>query len=680
MCGICGVVGIERPELAEEITRRMMGALVHRGPDEDGLLLAPSAALGMRRLSIIDLPGGHQPVFNETGDVGVVFNGEIYNFPQLRKTLEARGHLFRTHSDTEVIVHAYEEWGEQCLCELRGMFGIAIWDARASGTSGEAARRARIFLARDRLGIKPLYYAATGGALLFSSEVRSLLASGRIEPRLSPDSLEAYLTFGSVVEPSTLVEGIFSLPPGHFLAFTADAPPGKPSPKPYWIYSDAVLQKEGPKPKTLKEAAKLLRPLLEETVRDHLLADVPLGVFLSSGLDSTSLVALASRVQSDLHTFTVVFPEQLYSEAKISRETAKHFKTRHEEILLSPDTLVAQLDDAVRSLDQPTMDGLNTYFVSRAARQGGLKVALSGLGSDEIFGGYSTFESTPRAAFVAGLGRWIPGPFRRFTAGAAVRIAAGDAVRKAAAAWRSPRDFPHAYYFTRLLFTPSRVRRLLSPYLESEKYSREREYPWRIRMHETARQAGGLDSFTAVSCFELQSYMVNTLLRDTDSASMANSLEVRVPFLDHRLVEFVGRLPRSAKYTSGVPKSLLVEALADVLPDDVVGQSKRTFTLPWEVWLRGSLGVRLSQDLANITPPLREYLNARAVRGAWQNFVIGQTNWSRPWSLYVLNEWVRHHVTEAANIAVSARVSTPVSRVEAVHNAAASATASNPRP
>jgi asparagine synthase (glutamine-hydrolysing) len=671
MCGICGVIGIERTELAEEITRRMMGALVHRGPDEDGLLVAPSAALGMRRLSIIDLPGGHQPVFNEKGDVAVVFNGEIYNFPQLRKILEARGHTFRTHSDTEVIVHAYEEWGEKCLRELRGMFAIAIWDARSCGTSGEAARRARIFLARDRLGIKPLYYAAADGALLFSSEVRSILASGRLQPRLSPDSLEAYLTFGSVSEPSTIVEGIFSIPPGHSLSFSADAPPQKPSPQPYWVFSDAALQQDGPKPKSIKEAAKLLRPLLEETVRDHLISDVPLGVFLSSGLDSTSLVALASRSQSDLHTLTVVFPEQQYSEARISRETAKRFKTRHQEILLAPSTLVAQLDDAVKALDQPTMDGLNTYFVSRAARQCGLKVALSGLGSDEIFGGYSTFASTPRAALVTGLGRWIPGPVRRLTAGAAVKIATGDAAHKAAAAWRAPSDLPHAYYFTRLLFTPYRVRRLLAPYFESSEYSGSHESRWRKRTEETARQAGRLDSFTSVSCFELQSYMVNTLLRDTDSVSMANSLEVRVPFLDHRLVEFVGRLPKRAKYARGIPKSLLIEALSELLPDEVVDQPKRTFTLPWDVWLRGSLGVRVSQDLADLAPALQQYLNPRAVQGAWHNFAIGETNWSRPWSLFVLNEWVRHHVTDSGKHAIS--------NANAVHTAAASATASNSR-
>jgi asparagine synthase (glutamine-hydrolysing) len=649
MCGICGVIGIEQSEAGGATTRRMMQALWHRGPDEDGLLVAPSVALGMRRLSIIDLPGGRQPIFNEAGNVGIVFNGEIYNFQQLRKRLEDRGHKFRTNSDTEVIVHGYEEWGEQCVRELRGMFAFAIWDARASGTTGDGARHARVFLARDRFGIKPLYYTFAGGALLFSSEVRSLIASGRVPPRISPDSLESYLLFGSVCEPTTLVENVFSLPPGHSLMMHADKPPSTPVPKPYWDFADSALEFSGASPKNAAEAAKQLRQVLEETVSDHLIADVPLGVFLSSGLDSTALVALASRMKSDLRTFTVVFPEQRFSESKISRETAKQFKTLHQEVMLTPDDLLNQLDDAVGALDQPTMDGLNSYFVSRAAHTAGLKVALSGLGSDEIFGGYSTFISTPRAAFVAGLGKWIPGPFRRVTAGLAVRMVAGDAIRKAAATWKSPRDFPHAYYFTRMLFTPSRVRRLLAPYFHSGERPDIDDSLWRQRTRETARQASRLDSFTGVSCFELQSYMLNTLLRDTDAVSMATSLEVRVPFLDHRLVEFVSRLPKSVKLNSEVPKSLLIDSLADLLPENVVGQQKRTFTLPWDVWLRGSLGVRLSQDLANLTPPLQRLMNPRALRGAWQNFVIGQTNWARPWSLYVLNEWVRRHITGVAS-------------------------------
>ncbi|HVA94697.1 MAG TPA: asparagine synthase (glutamine-hydrolyzing) [Candidatus Dormibacteraeota bacterium] len=645
MCGICGVIGMERSEAGEAITRRMTDALWHRGPDEDGFLAAPFASLGMRRLSIIDLPGGHQPVFNEAGNVGVVFNGEIYNFRQLRGKLEGRGHVFRTHSDTETIVHAYEEWGEKCLGELGGMFAFAIWDARACGASGDAARRAQIFLARDRLGIKPLYYACVDGALLFASEVRALIASGRVAPRMAPDSLEAYLLFGSVAEPSTLVEGVFSLPPGHFLSFSADAPPSKPVPQRYWDFSEAARQSGGPQPKDFTGAAKQLRPLLEEAVSDHLAADVPLGVFLSSGLDSTALVALASRSQKDLRTFTVVFPEQRFSESRISRETAQRFKTRHQEVLLTPEDLQAQLQDAVGALDQPTMDGLNSYFVSRAAHQAGLKVALSGLGSDEIFGGYSTFATTPRAAQAAGLGRWIPGPFRRLSAALAVRIMKGDAVRKAAAAWKSPGDLPHAYYFTRILFTPSRVQRLLAPYFESGDRPEPGESPWRRRMRETTRQAKGLDSFSCVSCFELQSYMVNTLLRDTDAVSMANSLEVRVPFLDHRIVEFVARLPKGAKYRPEMPKSLLVEALRDVLPENVIGQPKRTFTLPWEVWLRGPMGLQISQDLAELPPQLQPFMNPRAVRATWQNFVTGHTNWSRPWSLYVLNLWVRRHMS-----------------------------------
>jgi asparagine synthase (glutamine-hydrolysing) len=654
MCGICGVIGIEHTEQAEAITRRMTEAIRHRGPDDDGLFLAPSVALGMRRLSIIDLPGGHQPVFNEAGNVAIVFNGEIYNFRQLRGALEARGHVFRTHSDTEVIVHAYEEWAEDCLRELRGMFAFAIWDVRQCGTSGDAARQARIFLARDRLGIKPLYYSLANGAFFFASEVRALMASGRIAPRVSPDSLEAYLLFGSVAEPSSIVEGVFSLPPGHSITLRAHDPIASVQPKRYWDFSAAALQKDSPRPKNFKDAAIQLRALLEETVRDHMIADVPLGVFLSSGLDSTALVALASRSQSDLRTFTVVFPEQNYSEAKISRESARHFKTNHQEVLLGPDQVLAQLDDAVNSLDQPTMDGLNTYFVSRAAHLAGLKVALSGLGGDEIFGGYSTFTTTPKAALLAAMGRWVPRPLRNLTAGAAIKMASGDAVLKASAAWRSPNDFPHAYYFTRLLFTPARVDRLLAPYFDAqEKNENQPASAWRQRLQETTRQAKRLDSFNSVSCFELQSYMVNTLLRDTDAVSMANSLEVRVPFLDHRLVEFVGRLPKKFKAIGGVPKALLVEALSDVLPDNVVGQAKRTFTLPWNLWLRGPLGVRISQDLANLTPELKQYMNLRAVRGAWQNFVIGQTNWSRPWSLYVLNTWISRHMTGALTNASS---------------------------
>jgi asparagine synthase (glutamine-hydrolysing) len=649
MCGICGAVGIEDGERSEAVTRRMLRAIRHRGPDDEGLLAMPSVTLGMRRLSIIDLAGGHQPVFNEAGNVAVVFNGEIYNFQELRGRLAGYGHQFRTHSDTEVIVHGYEQWGEDCVREFRGMFAFAIWDARATGTTGDAARNAKVFLARDRLGIKPLYYSVADGAFLFASEVRALLASECVPPDVAANSLDAYLLFGSVAEPETLIEGVCSLLPGHSLTVNGSSPSADPRPKCYWNYADAALHPERTPPTSFADAARELRPLLEETVRIHLIADVPVGIFLSSGIDSTALVALASRTQSDLRTFTVVFPQQEFSEGEIARETARHFKTHHEEVLLTPEQVTTQLEHAVSALDQPTMDGLNTFFVSWAAHQAGLKVALSGLGGDEIFGGYSTFKSTPRAALAAEFGHWVPGPLRRLAADAVTKLSAGDAQRKAAAAWGTPEDLPHAYYFTRALFTPSHMRQLLEPYFRrtAGNLNLQKAGPlWRRRMEEIAQQAARLDSFTGVSCFELQSYTGNMLLRDTDAVSMANSLEVRVPLLDHRLVEFVAQLPPDAKRIDP-PKELLIEALGDLLPPRVAKQSKRTFTLPWKVWLHGELGERVSHDLANLTPSLERHMDQRAVNDVWENFKAGQTSWSRPWSLYVLNDWVKRHAAGA---------------------------------
>ncbi len=485
MCGICGTIGIPNPVEAARVVGNMNAAMFHRGPDEHGGLIAPAAApcasMGMRRLSIIDLSGGHQPVFNEAGDVAIVFNGEIYNFSPLREQLERCGHVFRTHSDTETIVHAYEEWGEACLGRLRGMFGFAILDmrvpangravAQGRGAQGVTMPGPRMLLARDRLGIKPFYYAIADGVLLFASEVRALLASGMLPRRLSQDALDSYLLFGSISEPMTLVDGVFSLPPGHFMSVPADKPASEVHPRPYWTFGaaaqtaarqKAVRNDDSSAPATLASAAKELRPLLEEAVSCHLIADVPLGVFLSSGLDSTALVALAGSARAGLHTFTVIFDEQDFSEAELARATAKRFGTCHEEFLLTGTQMLGSLDEAVAALDQPSMDGINTYFVSWAAHRVGLKVALSGLGGDEVFGGYTTFASTPRASRLAGIGRRLPRALRSATAGAVGRAGArgGDAGRKLAALWTDSEALPHPYFFTRALFTPGQVRSL----------------------------------------------------------------------------------------------------------------------------------------------------------------------------------------------------------------------------
>ena len=410
MCGICGAIGIEPGDAGEATVRRMMAAMIHRGPDEDGILVSPAMSVGMRRLSIVDLPGGSQPVWNETGTLAVVFNGEIYNFRELRAELETRGHTFRTKSDTETIVHAYEEWGEVCAARLQGMFAFAVVEM----PQGPSGRAARVFIARDPLGIKPLYYSLMDGVFLFASEVRALLASGRIPARLCTEAISAYLLFGSVCEPTTLVDGIVSLPPGHFLSIFADEPIRSVEPKCYWHPERAAgnAHATGGNRELNQSPSQNVRALLEDAVAKHLVADVPVGVFLSSGLDSTALAALASRTQSGIHTFTVAFPDAKFSEAEIARRTANRLGTDHRELKISDHEMVERLDEAVAAFDQPSMDGVNTFFVSWAARQAGLKVALSGLGSDEIFGGYGSYRKTQSVIRAAAFARFAPRPLR----------------------------------------------------------------------------------------------------------------------------------------------------------------------------------------------------------------------------------------------------------------------------
>ena len=656
MCGICGVVGVDSAGTGADVVARMLREMRHRGPDDEGILADGSVCLGMRRLSIIDVEGGHQPLFNEDRTVAVVFNGEIYNFRQLRQTLKSRGHSFRTATDTEVIVHAYEEWGDDCIRHLEGMFAFAV----AETAKRNHRRPRKLLLARDRLGIKPLYYALVDDTLVFASEVRSLLASGVIEPRLSPAALRSYLLFGSVIEPMTLVDRLYSLPPGHRISLYPNSRELAAHPEPYWEFAAAAKR---PVLATTKfdrtSAAESLRSLLTASVDSHLVADVPVGVFLSSGIDSTALVALAAQQQSSVHTVTVVFPEQEFDEREIAKATAQRFATDHQELELSGDDMLARLDEAIAAFDQPSMDGINTYFVSWAARQAGLKVALSGLGGDELFGGYSTFRTAPRAGSAADIARRVPKDLRSLLATGAEtvskRFTGSNARQKIAALWRDPDFFPHPYFYTRLLFTPKQATALLN---------RDADVvlaPWQETLARITAQSETLDDFNAVSALECQCYMANTLLRDTDSMSMAHSLEVRVPFLDAALVEFVSRLPGSLKVNNGTPKSLLVDAMGDLLPAEVVAQRKRTFTLPWEHWLRGQLKEEVAAELHTIAPPLSEFLDADTVKQVWNDFLLGRTSWSRVWSLFVLSKWCRLNLTDTAlqpvSLAASGRTS-----------------------
>jgi asparagine synthase (glutamine-hydrolysing) len=650
VCGICGVAFASRSKDAELRVRAMAAAMRHRGPDEEGFLIgdarAPGLALGMRRLSIIDLAGGQQPVWNETRDVSVIYNGELYNYRELRERLTLLGHRFRTQSDTEILVHAWEEWGEDCLTELRGMFAFALLDLR-----GRFATAPLLFLARDPLGIKPLYYTQTAEGFAFASEVRALLASGVVPKQISQDALTSYLLFGSASEPVSLVEGVFSVPPGHRMLLYVPERRRVPRARPWWDPQTSPAARDQRKPQDVASAAKKLRPLLEDAVRAHLIADVPVGLFLSGGLDSGALAALAARAQAGIRSFTLSFPGTSYDEAPLARQVAERCGTQHTNIPLDGEAMLRRIDEAVAALDQPTMDGINTYFVSWAAGEVGLKVALSGLGGDELFAGYASFANTALLKRLTRLAWFVPRPLRRATSPLVASIIgtrlSRDAAGKAVAAWTDPDTLPHPYFYTRALFPLGQLERLVEPRFRPSTVGADGvtlEPTWLGWLDRTAGEAGKLEPVAATAWLEMRCYMASTLLRDTDSVSMARSLEVRVPLLDTPLVEFVRSLPDAARRRARKQKALLVEALAGLLPEEILGQRKKTFTLPWEEWLRGPLRPRLESSFADIAPSLAPHLRAEGVRSVWTAFLGGQTSWSRPWALYVLNEWCKRQL------------------------------------
>jgi len=629
----------------------MAAAMLHRGPDDEGFLAnhprAPGLALGMRRLSIIDLAGGHQPLWNESANIAVVYNGELYNYRELRERQVLAGHRFTTQSDTEILVHGWEEWGEDLLGELRGMFAFALLDLR-----NHFATVPVLFLARDPLGIKPLYYTQTPEGFAFASELRALLASGTLARKISPDALTSYLLFGSVSEPVTLIENAFSLPPGHRLLLHLPDRRKVPRARPWWDPVQSSAARDPKRPRDFGSAVPRLRALLEDSIRGHLLADVPVGLFLSSGLDSSAIAAVAARQQPGIRSFTLAFPDSNYDEGPLAGAVARHTGTQHTDVPLQGRDMLVRLEEAVAALDQPSMDGINTYFVSWAARQVGLKVALSGLGGDELFAGYQSFADTPRLKRLEAVARFVPGAFRRISSPLVKALlghrGSADAVRKATDAWLMPDVLPHPYFFARLLFPPSELRRLTEPRFRSSTVSADGvtlDPTWLAWLERVADQAHLLEPIAGISWLELRTYMASVLLHDTDSVSMDRSLEVRVPLLDTSLVEFMCALPDNARVQPGRHKALLVAAVQDLLPQEILQQKKRTFTLPWEEWLRGELRPRIQASFASLAPALAPHLHPTGMSAVWDNFLHGKTTWSRPWSLYVLNEWCRRHLS-----------------------------------
>lgn len=578
----------------------MNRTLRHRGPDDHGVWTNGEVTLGNTRLAIIDTSSaGHQPMFDpETGNC-ITYNGETYNFKELANSIGANP---RSGSDTEVVLNAYRVLGADLFQKLRGMFALAIWDNE----------KHELVLARDRFGVKPLYYYAPNHLLLFASELRALVATGLVPRKLSPAGLDSYLANGSVSAPLTILEGVRQLLPGHYLRVRA-AKNGKLECTTTKFATDFQRL---PRTEKREEAVAQLRAELEESVRMHLVSDVPLGVFLSGGMDSSALVALMNAVTGQRpKTFSVVFDETDLSEEHYSRLVSQRFATDHCEIRLTEDQLLDLLPDAINALDQPTMDGINTFVVSKAVKHAGVTVALSGLGGDELFAGYPSFERALKFAALPGASKQV----LRAAAGVGQHVLNGSVQRQKFWQLAGSDGSPEEVY---------RISRQL--------------FPNGLWPH-GKRESDG-DVVNQISQLELQGYMANTLLRDTDVMSMAHSLEVRVPFVDARVVDYAMSLPGEWKLDhrqNGVPKPLLADAVADLLPRDFLARKKMGFTLPFEKWLQGRLRDEISAVFADDRQLAEAGLVAKDARDLWGRFQRAPraVGWTRPWSLFVLARW-----------------------------------------
>ncbi|MBV9182054.1 MAG: asparagine synthase (glutamine-hydrolyzing) [Acidobacteria bacterium] len=632
MCGIVGIVA-DRGQVEDERLQLATRSLAHRGPDDSGTVIlrkqspAPvEIGLGNRRLAILDLsPLGHQPMEDrETGN-WLVYNGELYNFREIREELQRAGIRFSGHSDTEVLLRAYGRWGEACLPKLRGIFVFAVWDNR----------RNHIFLARDPMGVKPLYYASRDGYFLFASEVRTLLTTGLVARRIDRAGLLNYLAFGSVYDPLTLIEGVLALPPAHFLTWQ---PSGMRLQK-YWELGSASEVQYRPTAARRREVETELRAELEHSVELQTVSDVPVGVFLSGGIDSSVVAAVLARKLRSLKTFSLVFNEPEYSEGDYARLVAKTLGSEHHELLISEQEARETIPATLRAMDQPTVDGLNTYLLSGKTRAAGIKVALSGLGGDELFAGYSSFRTIPRMERFLKNWNKLPRPARGLLSQLIGLFAREtDQHRKLAALTSLKNDLIHPYFVVRMLFSPRQQDALLSgvEQRECERFTQ--------RLRDCLETSCAFDSINRVCFLESRCYMANTLLRDSDVMSMAHGLEMRVPLADHHLAQRLMAIPGNWKLHGKTPKPLLARSLAGMMPANFLRRAKKGFTLPLEQWLRGQLRVEVKTGLQNLgSGPLGKLLQPQAVAGVWQDFEGYRSSWSRPWSLYVLERWCELH-------------------------------------
>jgi asparagine synthase (glutamine-hydrolysing) len=620
MCGIAGLLDAHRPPAErEEAVQRIVQRQAHRGPDSRGFYSDGPVTLGMCRLAIFDPAQGLQPMHTPDGRFHIVFNGAIYNFAELRRELEALGWSFRTDCDTEVLLAAYAQWGQSCLPRLRGMFAFAVWDSVER----------TLVVARDPFGIKPLYYARTvAGQVVFASELNGLLASRVVAPEIDLSAVGDYLAWFSVPAPRTIYRGVSNLPPGYLLELEANGSCvirrwwRRPAPRPELAAGSEVEFRAG------------LRAQLDDTIRAHQLADVPVGAFLSGGLDSTSIVGLMSRrTRTRLKTFSLIFDEAAFSEQDAAQLAAQRFGTEHHEFVLRGTEVARDLPRILDALDQPTGDGVNTFYVSQLARAGGVRVVLSGLGGDEIFGGYSSFEDMPRLAHVLPIWHRLPRRFRH----SVLKLLRGGSTRrqKLADMLTHARDLHELCSLRRRVLSEPARRQLLGP---EARLLADRQGPNHPVLDEIVFDLATADPNQIVSEWEMRTYMADVLLRDSDVLGMAHSLELRVPFVDRPLLEWWWNQPERFRYTPGLPKRALSDAVDDVVPLEIRRRRKQGFALPFPVWMRRDLRPFLEETFSSASLARCPWLDASAVQRQWAAFIASDDpqSWSRLWTVAIL--------------------------------------------
>ena len=623
MCGIAGFVDspVAVPLMADDATarvRQMCDVIRHRGPDDEGLRIEPGVALGMRRLSIIDVAGGHQPIANEDGTVWIVFNGEVYNFRELRAELEAQGHRFSTSTDTEAIVHAYEQWGTDAIRRLRGMFGLAIWDSRTR----------TLLLARDRVGIKPLYYSVAGGRLRFGSELKSLLCDPDLPVEIDVDALDHYLSFLYTPRDTSIFRDVCKLAPGHLLTWQE----GRLHVQPYWRPASGE-----PFSGTEQEAVGELERVLVDAVSSHMISDVPIGAFLSGGVDSSVVVALMARLSSGrVKTFSIGFDEPEFDELEHARRVAEYYGTDHHEFVVRPDGLRI-LDDLIAHFDEPFADSsaIPTWYVSEIARRH-VTVVLSGDGGDELFGGYDRYLPHPR---VVAFDRYAPQGLRRVAAIAGDRLPHG--VRGKNFLRHVGRSERGRYLDAIRFFSSDEKPSLLSADVRSALGALDPE----IRLARHFERYASLPWASQMMRFDLETYLPDDVLTKVDRMSMAHSIESRVPLLDNEVVDLANALPASLKIRNGRRKHVLKEVAARLLPDGIVDRKKQGFGVPLGTWFRGDLKELFADTLLAPEALQRGYFEPRFVRRIVNEHLSGRRDHTlRLWQLVVFERWHRQYV------------------------------------